>query len=359
MRYIKHSGITLALSIFCGCQNTQIYRGDGYEITYPPAEKSFAQQIVNETKFPITISNVDAFKASAAKWKDDDLALIAYNLGLNEPSEGMTNIFDTFVRIQATMVPQISAIDIYYYEDLKKKLKNGVKIDALSYNPTTDKIDLKLSFSITDEKITQKFQRLPVILKAETLNDLQSRMREFNKMVEGLKRFREGQSPLSPYFVTLHETVESEIVFSMIKSPDRRWFADGMANAISLLVMQARNPEKNLENLLSIYYPAPANLAEILDSIDLESWEASENETREYPQNAYYHLATLAVLEMIKENGKEFIPKLFRELRSYDYETIDMKIIYEIFQKQTGNDMIRYIPKVKKRIVEAKQQTLP
>lgn len=347
MQYLGIIITVLAFLMLIGCQGTQSYRGDGFEITYPSNEKAFAKKIVSETEFPIAMGDVEAFNASAAGWKQSDLDLIAHFLGLEERSEQMVEGFDKFTRLFKAMM-DVSVIDIYRVEVLGKKLLRGQRINGIWYDQGTEEVHYPFGIRESRGAISSNL-RLAVVLDGDDRKDIRSRMTAFSEAVEVL---RQVYQPFDPYFWMLHEAVEIEIVFSMIRSPDRRWFADGMANAISLLVLKNRNPESTLKDLLAVHYPPPDGMEEVVDSIDLASWKAAENETSEDPAGAYYHLATLAVLRMIEENGEDFIPRLFRELRMREYKTNDMQTIYEIFQDQTGINMRSYFQKAKQDFLE-------
>jgi len=317
--------------------------------------------LVSEAQLPVIIRDADEFKAKMEDSKEDDLSRISDYLGLKHPSDIMIEIYDSVVRVCASIMTEKSEIKIYYDGDLKRKLKRGATIEGFTYLRERDEFHFTFNSSLTGSEkgmLSEGISMLPVILKPKDLKDGGSRMAVFLDMVEILRTVSGigENSIMSPHFLTLHETIEAEIIFSMIKSPDRRWFADGMANAISLLVLGDRHPDETLDQLLETYYNPSINLLDVMPSVDLIAWEASENETREYPNNEYYYLATYAVLEMIKENGEDFLPKLFKKLRKYDYEEADMDIVYKIFRKITGNDMKSYIHKAKQSILDKHEE---
>jgi|GEM_PF-5317778 len=326
---------------------------DGGEIAFPKGEEAFAQKIALETKFPIRIEVSPEFKEEAVLYKEDDLDRIAAHLGLTEPSDKMTQIFDNFVDIQLAMETDLSRIDVYYRKELKRALMRGKSIPGFKYHPESDSINFSFAVTKTEDGDVKKrlFNSLPIVLGLDSRKSLDTRMAKLREIDDQIRMFGEARRRwLPPYFIVLHETVEMEIISEMIASDDRRWFADGMANAISLLVLQSRDDEKSLEELLEMNYPEPDGLAERLPSVDLVSWEAAENETKEYLASDYYHLATLAVLEMIRENGEGFISRLFSELRLKDRELVDMATVYSIFEEQTGGCMMDYIEAAKQRV---------
>lgn len=140
----------------------------------------------------------------------------------------------------------------------------------------------------------------------------------------------------------LHEAVEVGLVENYIGSADRRWLCDGVANYVAWKIVRDRCGAEvakqafDLDSQLAMY-------AKFQKQIDLRRWLAVEN-TKEEDRDtdltkAHYAFATRAVFEIVRQNGEDFLPKLFREVAKTPRNKVRMSTVEKAYRKLTGKKL--------------------
>lgn len=138
----------------------------------------------------------------------------------------------------------------------------------------------------------------------------------------------------------LHETVEATLVDQFIRSPDRRWFCEGVANFVAF---------KTLEVLLGTevaksYYDVDAEVAKyaaLKGKVDLEHWPVVEDpRSKEVPADvnlASYAFATKRVFEGFAEEGR--LAKVLTEGAKAGRDKVTIHSVLVVYEKETGRKL--------------------
>ena len=145
------------------------------------------------------------------------------------------------------------------------------------------------------------------------------------------------------WFLVAHEVTEFAIVNTVIKSADRRWFCDGLANWVAMQDVDRRfGPGKGAEAFAK-NYPA-AELRKQAAKVDLLAWPTEEdvkNGSRPNVENvpAYYYFATLVMQKACEDRGPEFIKQWLDEVRKTPLNRANTGTILAAYRKLTGRDL--------------------
>jgi hypothetical protein len=139
--------------------------------------------------------------------------------------------------------------------------------------------------------------------------------------------------------VVLHEVAEVGIVDRYLRSPDRRWFCDGVANYVGWRVMR----DLHGSEMANLFYNLREQLtrhAAFRERVDLRKWRAVEMQSVEEenaPVNrAHYAYATHAVFLMTERAGEDVLPRLFTEIAKTSSRKVSMKTVEKAWTKLTG-----------------------
>jgi hypothetical protein len=145
------------------------------------------------------------------------------------------------------------------------------------------------------------------------------------------------------WFLVAHETTEWAIVNTVIKSADRRWFCDGMANWVAMQDVDRRfGPGKGAEAFAKSY---PADeLRKQAATVDLRAWPTEEdikNGSRPNVENvpAHYYFATLVMQKACEGRGADFVKKWLDEIRKTPLNRANAGTVFAAYQKLTGQDL--------------------
>lgn len=158
-------------------------------------------------------------------------------------------------------------------------------------------------------------------------------------------------------FLVLHEATESGIIETYLRSPDRRWFCDGVANYVAMRLIAAEVGAEEAKR----YYDLEAELqvhAPVASRIDLLTWPAAENVSKargtENLGFAEYAFATKAIADICAKHGDDFLPRLFREISEARRGKMSMATVYAAFEKLTGEKMLSYLPKAPTSVTQSR-----
>jgi hypothetical protein len=308
--------------------------------------------------------SLSAFK----KNRDVYLATIARYLGLEKPTKGMRQVFDSMVkadlRLEEALATalKVNTVQIWHEEALMAHLRtqgeddyftlgkdNSLPVAKNTWNaPGTPKGAARVVF----EGTTRKQAFLPVILRGDDPANLGERV-EFH-LKKAADFLSKGLWRALPYLedletdIALHEVVEMKLVSTFISSPDRRWFCEGMANFIAYrALVEATTPERarrhyDLAQQLSMW-------GKMEKQIDLEHWKVVDDMTAAEQDSdlnkAHYAYATKVIADIYEKHGAEFFPRWVQEIAKTPREKATMKTVADAFERLTGEKLATYYPR--------------
>ncbi len=268
-------------------------------------------------------------------------------------------------------------IDIWMRHDLEKIIKVGERVKGFSMEGEEINFYIDLESgdlrNLTPAELKEKFHSmsplsLPILLKKEETTDkspeelvellsesdiagalLNSKLSPEELTAALGKRFT-GFTEVENFFVTIHEQAEVSILRSVIASPNRRWYTDGMANYIAAeMTDEAFGNDAGWKVIDSKFKASDKNKKEILKNLDLLNWPASENETNKSPDqlsNARYYYATFVIKEAVGDRGTEFIKQWHEEIRKTPWNRTHTQTIFDAYNKLTGDDLTKIVEKI-------------
>ena len=101
--------------------------------------------------------------------------------------------------------------------------------------------------------------------------------------------------------------------------------------------------------------------AALRPQINLRRWSAIEHtkdDERETPlTKAHYAFATLALFELVRQNGEGTVPELFREIARTHRRQVTMATVEEAYRKITGQSLNDLLESAEKGALPAKAVT--
>lgn len=337
--------------------------------------------------------------AGGAGVEADMAALRAYGI---EPNEGLLRYFGIALDVMRDGT-QLSRwffsgdhIDVWIREDMVSFLKGGGKIANFALAPDGEGLKWFPLFSL-DGKISDPSEaatanpaearasfvkridavphpEYPVIVKRSalpaSLDDAAAVAAAIRtgdvKIVAALREAAEAPKSAAqnlPYFSGLfdqeqmwfmvaHETTEFAVVNTVVKSADRRWFCDGLANWVAMQDVDRRfGPGKGAATFAKTY--PPDELRKQASKVDLLAWPVEEeikDGTHPNVENvpAYYYFATLVMQKACEGRGADFIKQWLDEIRKTPLNRANAGTILAAYQKLTGKDLKSIIGEVVK-----------
>lgn len=375
-------------------------RFGGLTITYPSEFKA-AVEIVGPEYAKLLAkarASTEAFSkrsaapvtAEAAGIDADIGALRAYGI---EPN---VNVIREFAALLSAMSDgaQLSRwfvsgdrMQIWVKEDMVSFLKQGGQLPDFSLSPDGEgvswKVPLLISGNLSDAsaspaaspsdaraKIVKRIDAIPrpeypIVIKRQSLpgnlkdpaavaasirkgdEKIFGIMSEAAETPEAASRNTAALGPLfdqaQAWFLVAHETTEWAIVNTVIKSADRRWFCDGLANWVAMQDVDRRfGPGKGAEAFAKSY--DAAELRKQAAKVDLLAWPTEEdikNGSRPNVENvpAYYYFATLVMQKACAGRGADFIKLWLDEIRKTPLNRANAGTVFAAYQKLTGQDL--------------------
>jgi hypothetical protein len=278
-------------------------------------------------------------------------------------------------------------MQVWIKEDMLSFLKGGGKLPEFSLDPDGEHVTWNFGFSLskqtpgdpksaaaspseTRENVVKRIDAIPrpeypIILKRNSLpgslddptavaaairagdEKIFKAVREAAETPETASRnsaiFGQLFNQEQAWFLVAHEVTEFAIVNTVIKSADRRWFCDGMANWVAMQDVDRRfGPGKGAEAFAKSY-PA-AELRKEAAKVDLLAWPTEEdikNGSRPNVENvpAYYYFATLVMQKACEGRGADFIQQWLDEIRKTPLNRANAGTVLAAYQKLTGQDL--------------------
>lgn len=155
--------------------------------------------------------------------------------------------------------------------------------------------------------------------------------------------FGQTFNPEQAWFMVAHETTEWALVNTVVKSADRRWFCDGLANWVAMQDVDRRfGPGKGAEAFAKSY--PSAELRKEASKVDLLAWPTEEdvkNGSRPNVENvpACYYFATLVMQKACEGRGADFVKKWLDEIRKTPLNRANAGTVLAAYRKLTGKDL--------------------
>lgn len=278
-------------------------------------------------------------------------------------------------------------IQVWIREDMMSFLKSGGKVPDFSLAPNGESLSWNIPFLLTGTisdasksplagaldarvEVVKRIEAIPhpeypIILKRSSLpgslDDAQavaaairaddqkivSFLREAAEAPEEASRktvaFGELFDQKQTWFLVAHEVTEFAVVNTVIKSADRRWFCDGLANWVAMQDVDRRFGSGKGAEAFAKSYPA-AELRKQAAKVDLLAWPTEEdvkNGSRPNVENvpAYYYFATLVMQKACDGRGPDFIKQWLDEIRKTPLNRANAGTVLAAYRKLTGKDL--------------------
>lgn len=416
---------------------------DGMSVEYSPGQEAWVEKAFVQMEAATRASSANAAPEPApaasptrpaaagsnrdlrAK-RDVLLAAIARQIGLRQPTELQGRTFDTFLGyydlitelFQAgsehfTALPPARRLAIWQRDDLVARLRQGVRIEGMSYNPATDSgnfefrtdIDLpafkersaEIFATIEKQRLNHSFdfnketytasvtlRTPPPPPKPAQKSDSSTKSERAPEMVIPIiYRGELGTPPHDAAFsaieffrnaaaaaarekfaayrssvlvgIILHETAEVGLVENIIASRDRRWLCDGTANYVAWRVTR----DVLGADFAAEVYDLSAQLrlhAAQQSHINLASWSAAENQDKNHSNTdlsrAHYAFATRAIFLIAERHGDDAVAQLWTDVARTPIAKTSAKTFAAAYRQ-------RYQADLAKLVREAERKPLP
>ncbi len=164
------------------------------------------------------------------------------------------------------------------------------------------------------------------------------------KMMVALGKIGQSVPTVDPIiaFLVLHETIEVGITDRYFRSPDRRWFCDGVANYGAWRVLRDLHGEPAATRAHDLK-ASLAGYADMREQADLRKWAATENQSAEEQHSrlnsARYVFAEQAVVLMNAHAGDDVLPRLFKEIGKTPPAKVSMETVNQAWTKVAGTTL--------------------
>ncbi len=129
-------------------------------------------------------------------------------------------------------------------------------------------------------------------------------------------------------FIAFHEGAEFAIIREGIRSKDRRWFCDGLANAITIRLVERYLGEGRGQAAFESLYPPEKYEAEA-GHADLAAWPTGEDEGENDSPHASAHsyFATRAIEKALEGQPADFIAKWIARIQKTPIDETTMATV--------------------------------
>jgi hypothetical protein len=355
--------LPVCLLIFCGFSaraasiflERKTLTADDFSIEYTAGDEDLARAFLvrlSETAPQASLANaaqpllsLDSLRAERVVL----LAAIGRHLAVETPDTAMEKVFADNLEFQCKLQVVAKAMrhfQLWRGQDLKARLKAGQLIPNVVRTRTG--FEFKFASGPTTAPLTILW---PIVItnrdteKGEAL--ITKKVREATALGGVSPSTRAVGRPSAVFFI-LHETAEMTIISHHLRSKDRRWFCDGVANYVTWKVIEERVGPVAARQ----YYDLQADLAEyagVRDRIDLARWPAAENQGKlsaamDRLDKASYPFATEVIAKVCARHGPDLLPKLFTEVDQTPFEKRTIGTVYRAFEKLTNEDLRSYFP---------------
>lgn len=339
-----------------------------YTIEYSVGDEAYAAALakalpmnLNATgvapQLPITVADLRSRR-------DEVLKLIAARLGLESPTPKMGQTYDTFAA-GYTALQSLRLMDnathfaLWRKPELMARLQAGQDVAGFQRTPDGGiEFSATASFEFKDGESPEKsvarlredWSRLTWPIKigeaagASADDEIRQRLADLTANAKELSAFQSAGIQTLAVMAVLHETVEATLVASVIRSPDRRWFCEGVANYVAFKVLESLTGT----DVARHYYDADEEVkryAAVRSKVDLVHWPVAEDpRAQEVPADlnaASYAFATQAVAGAFADG--DLLARVLTEVRVTSLDKADIKTVQAAYQQLTGRQLSRYL----------------
>ena len=348
----------------------QRLEGKDYVIEYSAGDEAYAQALAKQ--LPLKLSpaaqpadDVPLTVAVLRTRRAEVLKLIAQRLALPAPTPKMGSTFDAFVAgylaLQAApVIDTAKRFALWRKPELMTRLKAGENVAGFARTADGDiEFSAGASFEFRDgeppktsiARMREDWRRVVWPLKigegsASPDEEINQRLVELRENAAQLDAFQSAGVQRMAVVTVLHETVESTLVSTYIRSPDRRWFCEGVANYVAYGVIEAMVGM----GVARAYYDVDAEVrrfAALKPSINLAHWPVVEDpRSKDVPADvntASYAFATRAIFAAFGDPKAELLPKVLTELRKTPLDRANIEAVYAAYHAQSGKDLHRFL----------------
>lgn len=330
---------------------------DGYQIEADPADREYIDALAARLRQTESAGTRDPLRLSVEKLRTERGAVldeVAKALALPRPTPLMGEAFDRFSHAYATIHDAMirgrpSRFALWRKADLMARLRAGQQIPGFALDGDDVVASLNANFDAPPDtpaaelatRITRAWQQLvwPVPIgngtPAADIDASLANLTDFRQAAAGAEQ--------AAVMTVLHETVESTLVSEFLRSPDRRWFCEGVANYVALQVIRKRVGEERARE----YYPVDQLLARVGEGsfAELEKWPAAETAAaRHYASEineANYVRATAVIQRLAAKHGESLLPRWLAEIRKTPAAKANIQTVYAAYTQVTGEEFPR------------------
>lgn len=377
---------------------------DGLTITFPPELKA-AVEIVGPEYAKVLAKAREAMEALCKKkppvalevTDSDSAALRAYGIA---PDPRLLRQFAVLIGAMhdgtqfARWFASGDRMQLWIKEDMMAFMKGGGTVPDFTLDPDGKTVNWRFWFGLEGknldadkiasspaEAVAEAVRRLdaiphmvcPIVLKRAELpskpNDpaaLAAAIRDAEGIVELMRMATQDSEtasekiasfiphfgPEQGWFLLAHEVAECAIVEDTIKSADRRWFCDGLANWIAIRDVDRRFGAGKGAETFAKNYDAP-ELRKHAAKVDLFAWPAAEdvdNGSRPDVEHsmAHYYFATLVIEKACEGRDAGFVKNWLEEIRKTPLNRANSATVLAAYHKLTGKELKDIIREVVK-----------
>ena len=332
---------------------------DGISIEADPADGEYVGALIARLKAPqarAAASSQGFGIAELRGQREGVLRHLATRLALSGPTELMQQVFDKFsfstgAIYNAVIDGRPRQFTLWRKADLVARLRAGQVIPGFTLEGDDVNVELNASFTAPPgtpaDRLADTFDKAWQQLVWPVKIGIQSPAADIDASFQSLDQFRQAAiaAHTSSVMTVLHEVVEAALVSEYIRSADRRWFCEGLANWLALEEIRARVGDERAKQ----YYDIDALLARAGPGgfAELQKWPASESPDAKHYESelneANYVRATSVMRQIAGKHGAEFIPKWLTEVRKTPAANADMQTVHAAFRKLTNEDLSTYL----------------
>ena len=350
-----------------GFPERQTLRAGNVSIEYSVGDEAYAKALVAQlpmqpadtprlAKLPLTTADLAARRTQA-------LALVGEWLALPPTTPKLGQVYDAFIRsytVIAAMpaLPSPTHFALWRSEEIQGRLAAGQDIAGFRHAPDGGlEFSMNATFEFTEgeapelglKRLRENWERLvwPIKIGADAgatpAAEIRERLAGMAGNIAQLSAFQSEELQKLAVQNVLHETVEATLVETTIRSADRRWFCEGVANYVAFKVIEAMTST----DVAKQYYDLEAAVAKanaVRDRVDLEHWPVVEDaRAKDVPADvnlASYTVATERVFKAFEGKQANTLPDVLREVRRAKPTGADIATVRVAYRKTTGQALL-------------------
>jgi hypothetical protein len=346
----------------------KVMQADRYTIEYSVGDEAYASALVRHLPDGLTTQTVPAAVplsvADLRSRRVEILRMIADRLALPAPTAKMGETYDAFAAGHLALqnlkvMDSATHFALWRKPELMARLNAGQQLPGFTRAPDGGiQFSMQTSFDFKDgENPDKSIARLredlgrfswPIKIGepegGSPDDEVQKRLDEIANAAAQMTAFQSAESQRKGVTNVLHETVEMTLVSSYLRSADRRWFCEGVANYVAYRVLEQLLGKETARG----YYDPDAEAQRYLASknrVDLLRWPVAEDaRAKDIPaevNDASYALATKAVFDAFGDG--DLLARVLVELRKTPLDKANIDTVYAAYLLKTGKDLRHFI----------------